>query len=163
MFRSGAFMTASSTTPRLPWLSRAGGPGLARRRRIKKRFNARLAASSRFIAADGQARTAADGPPAQQAGLNHLTPHQVTRHVLKLDDGQQVGLSVAGAGVPFVLLHGIGLHNRTYEQVLSYLPEFGFLAVAIEAPGHGHSSPVPRGADFATRVDLITVPWTRWA
>jgi len=145
--------------PRLPWLSalsRVAGPrlALARRRRIKQRFNARLAASSRFIAADGQVRTKAGRPP-QQAGVSHLTPHQVTRHVLKLDDGQQVGLSVAGAGVPFVLLHGIGLHNRTYEQVLSYLPEFGFLAVAIEAPGHGHSSPVPRDADFATRVDLI--------
>ena len=151
-----------------PWTwPRGAGPGptlgLRRRRRIKKRFNARLAASSRFIAADGPGRTTAGGPgrttaggpPLQPARLEHLTPHQVTRHVLKLDDGQQVGLSVAGAGVPFVLLHGIGLHNRTYEQVLSYLPEFGFLAVAIEAPGHGRSSPVPRGADFATRVDLI--------
>ncbi len=135
----------AASLPRLPWRT------LARRRRIKKRFNARLAASSRFIAADGQVRTTADRPP-QQAGVSHLTPHQVTRHVLKLDDGQQVGLSVAGAGVPFVLLHGIGLHNRTYEQILSYLPEFGFLAVAIEAPGHGRSSPMPRGADFAAAV-----------
>ena len=50
---------------------------------------------------------------------------------------------------------GIGLHNRTYERCLSYLPEFGFLAVAIEAPGHGRSSPVARRADFTTRVDLI--------
>ena len=107
-----------------------------RRRRIKKRFNAHLIAGR------------LDQPPG-------LTPRQVTQHVLQLDDGQQVGVAVAGGGVPFVLLHGIGLHNRTYERCMSYLPELGFLAVAIEAPGHGHSSPVARGADFTTRVDLI--------
>jgi pimeloyl-ACP methyl ester carboxylesterase len=107
-----------------------------RRRRIKKRFNAHLTAGRM------------DRPPG-------LTPRQVTQHVLELGDGQRVGVAVAGAGVPFVMLHGIGLHNRTYERCLSYLPEFGFLAVAIEAPGHGRSSPVARGADFTTRVDLI--------
>jgi pimeloyl-ACP methyl ester carboxylesterase len=107
-----------------------------RRRRIKKRFNAHLIAGR------------LDHPPG-------LTPRQVTHHVLQLDDGQQVGVAVAGAGVPFVLLHGIALHNRTYERCLSYLPESGFLAVAIEAPGHGRTSPVARGADFTTRVDLI--------
>jgi len=107
-----------------------------RRRRIKKRFNAHLI----------------EGRPDQPPGP---TPRQVTQHVLQLDDGQQVGVAVAGAGVPFVLLHGIALHNGTYERCLSYLPEFGFLAVAIEAPGHGRSSPVSSGADFTTRVDLI--------
>lgn len=119
-----------------------------RRRQIKKRFNARLVAS-RLGTED---RPAWDRPAVRPPGL---TPRQVTYHVLHLDDGQQVGVAVAGAGVPFVLLHGIGLHNRTYERCLSYLPEFGFLAVAIEAPGHGYSSPVARGADFTTRVDLI--------
>jgi pimeloyl-ACP methyl ester carboxylesterase len=117
-------------------LRRRSGPGRARRRRIKKRFSAHLM-TSRLVAEPGP------------------VPRQVTHHVLRLDDGQQVGVAVAGAGVPFVLLHGIGLHNRTYERCLSYLPDYGFLAVAIEAPGHGRSSPATRGADFTTRVDLI--------
>jgi pimeloyl-ACP methyl ester carboxylesterase len=116
-----------------------------RRRRSKKRFNAHLTAR----------RLAAEDRPAQNRPGDHPTPRRVTQHVLRLDDGQQVGVAVTGAGVPFVLLHGIALHNRTYEPCLSYLPDFGFLAVAIEAPGHGDSSPVARGADFATRVDLI--------
>jgi pimeloyl-ACP methyl ester carboxylesterase len=119
-----------------------------RRRQIKKRFNARLMA----IRLGTEGRPARDRPAVLPPGP---IPHQVTYHVLRLDDGQQVGVAVAGAGVPFVLLHGIGLHNRTYERCLSYLPESGFLAVAIEAPGHGHSSPVARGAAFTTRVDLI--------
>ena len=119
-----------------------------RRRQVKKRFNAHLMAS-RPAAEDRPAR---DRPRDRLPGL---TARQVTHRVLRLDDGQQVGVAVAGAGVPFVLLHGIGLHNRTYERCLSYLPEFGFLAVAIEAPGHGHSSPAARGADFTTRVDPI--------
>jgi pimeloyl-ACP methyl ester carboxylesterase len=123
-------------------MSAASMISLIRRRRIKKRFNAHFTAD-RLIT--GQA---GDHPPA-------LIPRQVTHHVLRLDDGQQVGVAIAGAGVPFVLLHGIGLHNRTYEQCMSYLPEFGFLAVAIEAPGYGRSSPAARGADFTTRVDVI--------
>jgi pimeloyl-ACP methyl ester carboxylesterase len=121
---------------------------LARRRWVKKRFNARLMAR-RLVTEGRPARyRPGDLPPG-------LTPQQVTHHVLQLGDGQQVGVAVAGTGIPFLLLHGIGLHNRTYERCLSYLPELGFLAVAIEAPGHGQSSPVARGADFTTRVDLI--------
>jgi len=119
-----------------------------RRRRVKKRFNAHLMASRPVV----EDRPARDRPRDHLPGL---TARQVTQHVLRLDDGQQVGVAVAGAGVPFVLLHGIGFHNRTYGRCLSYLPEFGFLAVAIEAPGHGHSSPVARGADFTTRVGIF--------
>ncbi len=129
-----------------------------RRRRIKKRFNDHLIAG-RLVTADrpGQDRPGQDRPDQDRPGdpPPGLAPRQVTHHVLHLDDGQQVGVAVAGAGIPFVLLHGIALHNRTYERCLSYLPEFGFLAVAIEAPGHGRSSPVAREADFTTRVDLI--------
>jgi pimeloyl-ACP methyl ester carboxylesterase len=130
------------------------------RKRAKSRFNARLAASCRLVAggpsASAPRRRPNQQPPSRSdLDLDGLTPRQVSHHVLTLDHGQQVGVSVAGAGIPFVLLHGIGFHNRTYERCMSYLPEFGFLAVAIEAPGHGRSSPAPRGADFAARVELI--------
>jgi pimeloyl-ACP methyl ester carboxylesterase len=138
-------MSAASTASR----SQVGSRLVAiRRRRIKKRFNARLTVGQRGTG-DRPVQGRPGGRPPDQ------TPCQVTRHVLELDDGQRVGVAVAGAGVPFVLLHGIGFHNRTYERCLSYLPELGFLAVAIEAPGHGDSSPVSRGADFAARVDPI--------
>lgn len=125
---------------------------LVRRRRIKKRFNTRLLAS-RQATEDLLARDRPGGRPPDPAPPP--APRPVTHHVLRLDDGQRVGVAVAGAGVPFLLLHGIGLHNRTYERCLSYLPELGFLAVAIEAPGHGQSSPAAPEADFTTRVDLL--------
>jgi pimeloyl-ACP methyl ester carboxylesterase len=72
-----------------------------------------------------------------------------------LDDGQKVGVSVGGHGVPLVFLHGLGLSGRAYVRLLSRLAGMGFLVVALDAAGHGGTPNLRRNAaDLAHRVDL---------
>ncbi|MFE9322609.1 alpha/beta fold hydrolase [Nocardia sp. NPDC052278] len=80
---------------------------------------------------------------------------RLSHHVLAMDGGNNIGVSIAGAGVPLVFFHGFAMNNRGYQRCLSYLPDLGFLAVAIDAPGHGGTSPVARTADFASRVEVL--------
>ncbi|MCG5430894.1 alpha/beta hydrolase [Mycobacterium sp. MYCO198283] len=80
---------------------------------------------------------------------------RLTHHVLTLDDGHRVGVSVGGAGVPLVFLHGLGLSRRAYLRLLSRVAGQGFKVVAIDAPGHGDTHDLPRrGRQFADRVNL---------
>lgn len=90
--------------------------------------------------------------PKRLPGPERLEPRS---GVVFLDDGHQVGVSAAGVGVPFVLLHGIGLSHASYRRCLSYLPSLGFMAVGIDAPGHGRSAPVAPSADFSSRTQVI--------
>lgn len=81
-----------------------------------------------------------------------VTPRRVT-----LESGHRVGVSVAGThGVPFVFLHGIGLNTRAYRRCLSYLPDLGFLAIGIDAPGHGDTDRLGKDASFEERVAVIS-------
>jgi pimeloyl-ACP methyl ester carboxylesterase len=80
---------------------------------------------------------------------------RLTHHVVALDDGHRVGVSVGGHGVPLVFLHGLGLSGRAYVRLLSRLAGMGFLVVALDAAGHGVTRNLPRNAaDLAHRVDL---------
>jgi pimeloyl-ACP methyl ester carboxylesterase len=80
---------------------------------------------------------------------------RLAHHVVTLDDGHQVGVSVGGQGVPLVFLHGLGLSGRAYVRLLSRLAGMGFLVVALDAAGHGVTRNLPRNAaDLANRVDL---------
>ncbi len=80
---------------------------------------------------------------------------RLTHHVLVLDDGHQVGVSVGGQGVPLVFMHGLALSRRAYVRMLSRFAGLGFLVVAIDAAGHGDTRNLPRDAgEFADRVDL---------
>lgn len=72
------------------------------------------------------------------------------RHVrVRLDDGHEVGVSIGGAGVPLVFLHGIALNRHAYRELLSRLAAMGFLVVAPDAPGHGDT------AGFGARPDTF--------
>lgn len=85
--------------------------------------------------------------PATRVRLSH--------HVVTLDDGHAVGVSVGGHGVPLVFLHGLGLSGRAYVRLLSRLAGMGFLVVAPDAAGHGGTSNLPRNSgELAHRVDL---------
>lgn len=85
-----------------------------------------------------------------------LTPRfRLTHHVLQLDDGHRIGVSVGGTGVPLVFLHGLGLSRRAYLRLLSRVAGLGFKVIAIDAAGHGDTRNLPRrGRQFADRVRL---------
>jgi len=80
---------------------------------------------------------------------------RLTHHLIELQDGHEVGVSVGGAGVPLVFMHGLALSRRAYLRMLSRVAGLGFLVIAIDAAGHGETRNLPRsGADLADRVDL---------
>jgi hypothetical protein len=65
--------------------------------------------------------------PAVPAGRRVLMAHRMIR----LDDGHNVGISLAGGGVPLVFFRGMALSRRVYARMLSHLPQLGFLTVAL--------------------------------
>jgi pimeloyl-ACP methyl ester carboxylesterase len=78
---------------------------------------------------------------------------QFAHHLIELNDGRRVGVSVGGHGVPLIFFHGIGMHRLVYLKLLSRLPQLGFLVVAIDAPGHGETFAPKRGEHtFAHRI-----------
>src|ERR1700752_4698871 len=80
---------------------------------------------------------------------------RLSHHLMELEDGPQVGVSVGGAGVPLVFMHGLALSRRAYVRMLSRVAGLGFLVIAIDAAGHGDTRNLPRNAaDLADRVDL---------
>src|SRR6201998_4958049 len=80
---------------------------------------------------------------------------RLTHHLLELQDGHEGGVSVGGAGVPLVFMHGLALSRHAYVRMLSRVAGLGFLVIAIDAAGHGESRTLPRSAaEFADRVDL---------
>jgi pimeloyl-ACP methyl ester carboxylesterase len=80
---------------------------------------------------------------------------RLTHHLLELDDGHEVGVSVGGAGVPLVFMHGLALSRRAYLRMLSRVAGLGFLVVAIDAAGHGDTHNLPSSArDLTDRVAL---------
>jgi pimeloyl-ACP methyl ester carboxylesterase len=81
---------------------------------------------------------------------------RIRRVRLRLDNnGLNVGVSIAGRGVPFVFLHGIGLDSRTYFQSFERLARLGFLVIGIDAPGHGMTRSIGRSASFTERAAVI--------
>ncbi len=94
-----------------------------------------------------QAAMAPDQAPILRIRLRH--------HVIRLDDGHEVGVSVGGQGVPLVFLHGLSLNRHAYLRMLSRVAGLGFQVVAIDAAGHGDTHNLPRHArEFGNRVDL---------
>ena len=62
---------------------------------------------------------------------------RLRHHIVELDDGHEVGVSVGGQGAPLVFLHGLVLSRRAYLRMLSRVAGLGFQVVAIDAAGHG--------------------------
>ncbi|OCB12303.1 hypothetical protein A5717_16500 [Mycolicibacterium porcinum] len=77
-------------------------------------------------------------------------------HVLELDDGHRVGISVGGRGVPMVFLHGLGMNRRHYLRLLNRVAALGFLVVAVDVAGHGDTLDLPCGAgELSDRTGLV--------
>src|SRR5246127_4943099 len=84
---------------------------------------------------------------------------RLTHHLIELQDGHEVGVSVGGAGVPLVFMHGLALSRRAYVRMLSRVAGLGFLVIAIDAAGHGDTRNLPRNAgDLADRRALTMRP-----
>jgi pimeloyl-ACP methyl ester carboxylesterase len=80
---------------------------------------------------------------------------RLSHHLLELDDGHQVGVSVGGQGVPLVFMHGLALSSRAYLRMLSRAAGLGFLVIAIDAAGHGDTRNLPKdAAELTDRVHL---------
>lgn len=69
-------------------------------------------------------------------------PH-LARHEILLSDGHTVGVTVAGEGLPLVVVHGFSAEGFLYAQSLSRLVAMGFRVVAIDTAGHGATEGLP--------------------
>jgi pimeloyl-ACP methyl ester carboxylesterase len=77
------------------------------------------------------------GPTPERTLRGTVPVPRLARHVLKLKDGHQVQVAIAGRGVPFVIVHGFTADGFLYAQTLSRLVSSGFKVVAIDTAGHG--------------------------
>jgi len=68
---------------------------------------------------------------------------RLSRHRIRTAAGHEVGVALAGAGMPLVVAHGFAAQGVLYSQTLSRLVSMGFKVVAVDMPGHG-STPLPR-------------------
>lgn len=74
---------------------------------------------------------------------------------VEVDEG--VGLEVdlwdGGAGVPFLLVHGLASNRRLWDGVAGRLVELGHPVASVDMRGHGRSDKPDEGYDFATLGD----------
>jgi pimeloyl-ACP methyl ester carboxylesterase len=81
---------------------------------------------------------------------------RLARHVFRLEDGHEVGVTVSGRGVPLVLVHGFTAEGFLYAQTLSRLVSMGFKVVAIDTANHGSTQGLPSGgANFGEYARLL--------
>src|SRR5689334_20467951 len=89
-------------------------------------------------------------------GVGRLPMPRLARHSITLDDGHQVGVAVAGRGIPLVVVHGFSAEGILYAQTLSRLVDLGFTVIAIDTAGHGGTLGLPTGAvNLANYTDLL--------
>lgn len=81
---------------------------------------------------------------------------RLARHQIVLGDGHLVGVTVAGRGVPLVVVHGFSAEGFLYAQSLSRLVKMGFRVIAIDTAGHGATQGLPlNGASLNDYADLL--------
>jgi pimeloyl-ACP methyl ester carboxylesterase len=81
---------------------------------------------------------------------------RLARHRITLEDGHTVGIAVAGAGIPLVVVHGFSVEGFLYAQTLSRLVSMGFKVIAIDTAGHGGTRGLPAdGQDLAAYSELL--------
>jgi pimeloyl-ACP methyl ester carboxylesterase len=92
---------------------------------------------------------------AQRSGAT-VTEPRLARHAIRLDDGHRVQVSVAGRGVPLVVVHGFTAEGFLYAQSLARLVASGFKVVAIDTAGHGGTAGLSaRGGDLTGYAALL--------
>src|SRR5690606_27860503 len=68
---------------------------------------------------------------------------RLSRHTFEMDDGHLIGVTVAGRGVPLVVVHGFTAEGFLYAQTLNRLVARGFKVIAIDMAGHGGTQGMP--------------------
>src|SRR3954447_10933815 len=82
-------------------------------------------------------------PEPVEAPLPSL-PRQVVVHKRTFVQGRPAGYSVAGVGMPVVLLHGWALGDHTYRDVISKVASLGCRVIAPAMPGFGGTHDLPK-------------------
>ncbi len=98
------------------------------------------------------------GPVADDVALDRMAvaAPRLARHRIELSDGHMVGITVAGHGIPLVVVHGFSAEGVLYAQTLSRLVSMGFKVIAIDTAGHGGTSGLPYdGHDIHDYSDLL--------
>ena len=97
-----------------------------------------------------------EGPVPDVAREGAARRPRLVRTSVVLDDGHRVGVSVAGRGVPLVVVHGYSAEGFLYAQTLSRLVELGFQVIAVDTAGHGGTQGLPAsGGDMSEYVDIL--------
>ncbi len=97
------------------------------------------------------------GPESEGAAeRGRVAAPRLARHVFRLADGHEVGVTVSGRGVPLVMVHGFTAEGFLYAQTLSRLVSMGFKVVAIDTANHGSTQGLPSGgANFGDYARLL--------
>lgn len=81
---------------------------------------------------------------------------RLARHQIVMPDGHLVGVTVAGAGVPLVVVHGFSAEGFLYAQSLSRLVRMGFRVIAVDTAGHGATQGLPlNGQNMNSYAELL--------
>ncbi|MFP5577537.1 MAG: alpha/beta fold hydrolase [Acidimicrobiia bacterium] len=123
------------------------------RTHVLPRERARAALSSVLPEAETPVVGPESGGAAERGGV---AAPRLARHVFRLADGHEVGVTVSGRGVPLVLVHGFTAEGFLYAQTLSRLVSMGFKVVAIDTANHGSTQGLPAGgANFGEYARLL--------
>jgi pimeloyl-ACP methyl ester carboxylesterase len=97
------------------------------------------------------------GPESEGAAQRgRVAAPRLARHVFRLADGHEVGVTVSGRGIPLVMVHGFTAEGFLYAQTLSRLVSMGFKVVAIDTANHGSTQGLPSGgANFGSYATLL--------
>jgi pimeloyl-ACP methyl ester carboxylesterase len=96
------------------------------------------------------------GPSVDGRGPQPGVMPRLSRHLVTLDDGHEVGVAVCGRGVPLVVVHGFTAEGILYAQTLSRLVDLGFKIIAVDMAGHGGTLGLPTsGASMTAFTDLL--------
>lgn len=98
-----------------------------------------------------------EGPVlAEPLAAGEVLVPRLARHEITLADGHLVGVTVAGEGVPLVVVHGFSAEGFLYAQSLSRLVSMGFRVIAIDTAGHGATQGLPlSGQDINDYAELL--------
>jgi len=104
-----------------------------------------------------EAETPVIGPETESTEERGLVAApRLARHVFRLSDGHEVGVTVSGRGIPLVLVHGFTAEGFLYAQTLSRLVSMGFKVIAIDTANHGSTQGLPAGgANFGEYARLL--------